>query len=291
VTDKVLQLCVLECATRPAGAVNDDVIGCAGNVAWVIDGATDIGDEPLVDPLSDAAWLARTVGDWFTANADALPANLEEIVPGLTEHVAQKFARLHHRPPVGRFEHPSAAGLAIRLEGAELAYLSVGDCTLLVQTPGGATVRYGVAEDEAGDAWLAQHLSTAAASPHGDAATLRAGLLPVLRQARERMNLSPGYGVFSITAPPPDYVLSGRVPLAAGTRILLASDGFMRLVDVFNLFTVDALLDATIERGVAAMIDILREAEQSDAACRRFARAKCSDDASALLATVGPGLD
>ena len=197
------------------------------------------------------------------------------------------FTRRCYRTPAGRFEHPSASGFIIRLEGEELGYLAVGDCTLLVQAPGGAVDRYGVAEDEAGDAWLAQHLSEAIAAPSSDATDLRAGLLPVLRQARDRMNLSPGYGVFSITPPPSDYVLSGRISLELGTRILMASDGFMRLVDVFNLFTLDALIHETFDRGVPAMIDILRGTEQSDSTCRRFPRAKRSDDASALLATVG----
>ena len=285
---RVFRLCVAEASSVASGVVNDDVVGHIGNAAWVIDGATDIGEGPLVGEASDAAWLAGALGDWLASRARDLPANLKEIVPSFADHAAQQFARLSRRAPTGRFEHPSAAGLVAHIEGPDLVYLALGDCSLLVQWPNGGVFRYGVPDEEAGDAWLAQHLSASAnsADPEASASQLRAGLMPVLRQARERMNLSPGYGVFSITATPSEYVLSGRVPLEDGTRILLASDGFMRLVDVFGTFNVDELMGMTVDLGVAAMLDILRRTERSDDACRRYPRAKCSDDASALLATV-----
>ena len=137
--------------------------------------------------------------------------------------------------------------------------MALGDCSLLVESADGAVVRYGIQDDEAGDAWLSQHLSTAA-RPTGpnaepDPTQIRARLLPTLRKARERMNLLPGYGVFSITPPPPRYVTCDRIPVREGARLLLASDGFMRLVDVFSEFSVTELLAETFEHGVSTHDD------------------------------------
>ena len=50
---------VLDIASRGSGSHNEDRAGSAGNLAWVIDGATDLVEEPLVGEYSDAAWLAE----------------------------------------------------------------------------------------------------------------------------------------------------------------------------------------------------------------------------------------
>jgi hypothetical protein len=284
------QLCVCDAFCHPGGSVNADVVGHTGNVAWVIDGATDIGDGPLVDVRSDAAWFATEVGEWLSDHACALPARLDGLVTNLTEHVAQDFTRLSRRPPADRFEHPSATSLIVRVEGRDLEYLALGDCSLLVTGSDGSFHRFGVQDEDAGDAHLSDHLSLPV--PLGgeteDPTEIRARLLPVLRSQRARMNLVPGYGVFSITAPPPEYVTCDRIPLAEGARILIASDGFMRLAHIFRAWTPADLLSATFERGVTAMTQELRCLEASDTACRSHPRAKTSDDATALLATVMP---
>jgi len=47
-------------ASHGAGANNEDVAGHCGNAAWVIDGATGVGD-PVLAGVSDAAWFAHWV--------------------------------------------------------------------------------------------------------------------------------------------------------------------------------------------------------------------------------------
>ncbi len=279
------KLSVDDASSFAASIVNDDVVGHQGNSAWVIDGATDLCDEPLVDPESDAAWLANLIGRWLTRHP--LPPRLGDIIPALTQDAADEFAKQRSRPPVERFEHPSAAGLILRLDGTELEYLALGDCSLVVESSGGDVVRYGVGDDT-GDAGLADRLSDMGsdATNDGRATIDREGLMPILRDGRRRMNLAPGYGVFSITAPPSEHVVTERVQVATGTRLLLASDGFMRLVDVFQAYSLAGLIECAFARGIPAMVDELRTMEREDAAGHRFPRAKCHDDASALLGRV-----
>ncbi|HWJ20418.1 MAG TPA: hypothetical protein VNR65_17005, partial [Geobacterales bacterium] len=53
------------------------------------------------------------------------------------------------------------------------------------------------------------------------------------------------YGVFSITPTPRYFVQAGQIATpAASVHALLASDGLMRLVDVFGLYTADELFAA-----------------------------------------------
>ena len=72
-----------------------------------------------------------------------------------------------------------------------------------------------------------------------------------------------------------------------GGHVLLASDGFWRLVDPYGVLTADALMDAVVARGPAAVLADLRAIEAGDAACVRFPRLKVRDDATAVLLRYG----
>ncbi len=148
---------VSEIATVAASDVNEDRAGAVGSLAWVIDGATDVIDAPLTTAATDASWIAETLDQLIRCVALAPPTDLAELPAILTERLQAEFRRSSIRQPIGRHEHPSAAGLIVRTEGLELGYLSIGDCTLLAQTSAGV-VRLGTNEVEAGDRWVAEAL-------------------------------------------------------------------------------------------------------------------------------------
>jgi hypothetical protein len=112
---QVFRLSVCDAFSVSSGGVNDDVVGHLADTAWVIDGATDIGDEPLVDSRSDAAWFAATVDDWLRARAVGLPPRLEDVLPDVTEHAAREFPRLARRPPTGPNADPDPTQIRARL--------------------------------------------------------------------------------------------------------------------------------------------------------------------------------
>jgi hypothetical protein len=64
----------------------------------------------------------------------------------------------------------------------------------------------------------------------------------------------------------------------------LATDGFTRLYETFSVYSEESLLDAAFQKGLAALVDELRQLERSDAACERFPRVKPYDDTTAVLA-------
>lgn len=146
--------------------------------------------------------------------------------------------------------------------------------------------RIGISEDDAGDKWVAEALASIQSEQEqvgAPAETVREQLWPKLRTARGRMNEPDTYGVFSITPTPPRFILSGSEPIAPGDWALLASDGLMRLVDVFRRYTSEELLLAAIERGIAPLAAELRKLELADSTCVAFPRAKRHDDTTGLL--------
>ena len=109
---------------------------------------------------------------------------------------------------------------------------------------------------------------------------------PEIRARRNRLNTPGGYGVWSITPPPQEFVRTGRDDLDRGAVVLLASDGLMRLVDVYRALTIEELVARARGEGLAALGRELRRIEAGDGANLAYPRAKTTDDATALLLTI-----
>jgi len=77
-----------------------------------------------------------------------------------------------------------------------------------------------------------------------------------------------------------------RRPAAAATHLLLATDGFYRLVDTYGMLTAGELMQAALERGLAPLYAELRRIEDGDPECLAFPRLKARDDATAVLVEV-----
>ncbi|HEY8275921.1 MAG TPA: hypothetical protein VIG52_02880 [Methyloceanibacter sp.] len=274
---------ILDVATLAAGPINEDRAGAAGDLAWVIDGATDVVDAPLTSYPTDASWIAETLDTQLRDLATVAATDLALLPATLAPRLETAFQRVAKRQPIGRQEHPSASGLIVRAKDTRLEYVVVGDCSLVLRTTNGAK-RVGVDDSDAGDVWVAKAVR-GIQGQYSDAMPdqVRERLWPQLRIARSAMNESDGYGVFSLTRPPAKFVKSGSEAVLAGTMVLLATDGLMRLVDVFRRYTVETLLEAASRRGLSSLLMEVRSLESADDYCREFPRAKCHDDATGLL--------
>lgn len=283
-----LRLRVLDEVSLPSGTVNDDRVGAAGPLAWAIDGATDVLAEPLMPGGSDAAWIAAVLDDELRQRASAPIAALSDLVLALTEFTARRFAAEWRRPPEHAHEQPSAAGFIIRLDVAEIEYLSLADCQCLAKAPGEVAVSLGLDPEVAqGDRRAIEVMQTfRATSSSASWKEARAHLWPRIRAARGRLNTPDGYGVMSVIPPPAKFMRTGRGPAKAGMRLLLATDGFMRLVDMFGRYMGDELVDLAGSAGLAALARELREMEAADGDCVHVPRTKPHDDASAILIEV-----
>lgn len=277
-----------------SGHANEDRVGLTDHMAWVIDGATDVLDTPLVGGHpSDASWFADELHAEFARIAADGAAALADLPLLAAERIAPRFELARSRAPRARHEMPSAAALIVSLDsGADkcsngsASYLALADCSLIVDD-GGTVTRYGADLLDLGDQRhreiIAQHRNTRPADATSD---LRVSMRDYLQAARGYLNMPGGYGAFSVVAPRPEHTVTGRFGVRPGTRFLLASDGFMRLADMFEVYTTDALLHAALAHGLAPLLDELRGLERGDATGSDHPRFKTSDDASAMLIEV-----
>jgi hypothetical protein len=279
---------IIDCLTSASGRVNEDRAGTAKDYAWVIDGATDVVERPLTGAATDADWIAGRLDAVFSMLAATPPVHLAILPELAAARLASEFACEAKRAPIDKTEHPSASAIVVRACETGLDYVYLGDCTLLAESLSGF-VRVGVDEIAAGDPQLATALAALHASHGGlEADTARARIWPSIKAGRAAINEPDGYGVFSITPTPKHFVRASQIAMAPGGHVLLASDGLMRLVDVFRLYTSPDLFAAARNEGLAPLFRLLRMVECEDAHGHRYPRAKSNDDATALLLRWSP---
>ncbi len=269
------------------GKQNDDACGAHGNLAWVIDGATDLHDAPFSGAASDAAWIARELDRALRGGAGDLDeAALRALVREASAAAAARVARWS--PPPAPWQKPIASALLLADAGGALVGLDLGDCRLYALGADDAAHAAGGPPDAADkeEAFVAQIAQDVPA--RADGALWRApNVLAVLREARTAQNTATHDAkVFSTDPACADAARVWRLPLARPGHVLLASDGFSALVDRYNAYDAAGLVQAAATHGVAALAGELRAIERDDAGGARHPRFKRSDDATALLLRV-----
>lgn len=253
---------------------NDDRIGSAEQHAWVIDGATDLGEPGLMGERGGAAWLASAAHRAFAGASGPLA----ELCGGVFDCVATDYGRERQREPVAHWELPRASLAAVAIEGESLACGHLGDCVVIHRSASGVAF---LTPEPNRDTEQAE---AAALGPGTGADNVRsAHVLADRRAARERPK-----AVLSVDA---EQARAGmhyaRAPLAKGDDLLLMTDGFAALFDTYRHYDAATLVARVLESGLLPLAAELRRIELEDAACLRYPRFKASDDASVIWLRVG----
>lgn len=262
---------------------NEDAYGTAGAFAWVIDGATGIGDFECLEGPSDAAWLAATASTLLAARIEAGETDLVGLLDGTIEELARRFEREQVRAPQGRYQRPTASILIARFDADGIDVAELGDCCLFARAGNGAVLTVG--SDRAGRA--AERDAARRMIAHK--ATLETPeVRRLMRDGRSRHNTPDGYWVLGLDREAAVHARRRRLDVEAPFAALLATDGFAALVEDYRLYDAPGLLAAAAADGLASLADELRALERiEDPDCLSFPRFKQSDDATALLIRAG----
>jgi hypothetical protein len=258
------------------GRDSEDRIGCdpQRGLAWVIDGATDVCAARLFPAApSDAFWFAGQADRMLRGGADgSVSDRVAALIAGLSNAVARETAGPVSAVPPG--DMPSAALTLLDWAQATgtLSFGGFADCTALIRRPGQAVVappkRVRTHDEQAQARRLLSDGSDIGAT---------------LRRQRAMMNRPDGYWVLSVHSEAMAGLDTHAMAAEPGTRVLLCTDGFYRLVEMYGLYDDAGLFDAAEREGLAALIARLRGFEADAADDIRFGRFKTSDDAAALL--------
>lgn len=273
-------------ASQGPGDVNEDAIGHYGNAAWVIDGATGIGGALLEEP-SDAAWLARTANRFI---ADVLAESLElatlDVLRTVMARCAEALKREAVRSAQGPHELPSAAFAMVRIRHGEAEFTTLADCRVITADKDAEARLYGASAHETIEAGTLQAAKAILqADPNSTAESLKNQLLPRLRANRRMMNQEGGYWVLGIDPAAADHAWQTTVPASPGQRFAVASDGFLRLIELFGVMQPHDLLAMSDEDDWARWLRRLRDLEAEPDSLHRYTRVKRHDDASLIVCT------
>jgi hypothetical protein len=263
---------------------NEDAHGATATAAWVIDGATGVTLGPDILAPSGAAWLAGTLSDiLLSEGGDA--ATLQDLLVRAERAVSERFAAAVDPGLVidGPDMPTGCLGLAVIEEhGLELAV--IGDVSLLHRR---ADRSLSVLSDHAVEVFGERTMNALRRAlrerPDEDPWPM---LRLQIRENRRMANQPGGYNVVHPTLAWAHRVTRARADIAEGDVLLLASDGFFRLVDHFGMHDPDDLIDAALDMGLSTLVERLRAAEIDDRRGERAPRVKVHDDATAVLLRV-----
>jgi hypothetical protein len=262
---------------------NEDSCGACGDWAWVIDTSIFPGTEPIMGEASDAAWLAGFAGRRLS---DLAPQATDG--PALLRHVMEEARTIFlARAPEERRDFltwPVGAMTLAHRAGDSLDVWTFADTTAFVRQPGGAVLTVGEAPGLRAFevAKAAELLKASGATPKTitKTATFRAWLA----ERRERQKQGRGLALLGLDPTAADRVQHERVPCPDGTTVLLTSDGFSALVDLYGAMDANALVETALRDGLETLAREARRIEtEVDSDGRLYPRFKESDDTTALL--------
>jgi len=262
----------LDAVDEAGNSASEDLSGTAGRLAWVLDGASSVfpvRDKVTAEDSSDARWLVERIAKHLEGLAGE-KGPLRSLVAQAIQRTAADAGREWITEAVD--VPPSAALGVVRQVGRSTEYLLLADVSIVMRTHGGYVElidhRVDVVNEPARVA-MAEKL----ALPEATFATAIEHTRPFLADARRTgMNRDGGYWVASVDKAAVDHAVVGVVD--GVQEIVLASDGFMRGVHLFGLFTLEDLFSKPLPEMAAAV----REQERADPDTRTFPRWSVRDD-------------
>jgi len=260
---------------------NEDAFGAAFHRAWVIDGATSLGDSILPGP-SDAAWIAARTNFFFLRHVTT--PDTRDMLSGALRDLQASFARERLRKPEERWEVPFASFLMLTAKPGSLEAVWLGDCRCLTRDSAGERRAFGATrQEEAAEAALAARF----AATDGGSGSRTPEALALLREQRSKLG-TPDHPTVLMPDPSCLEALQSETATRTGqARALLMTDGFSALGLRYHDVEDEVMISTAVDHGLAKLATRLRHIEADiDPAARRFPRWKRSDDATALLVDV-----
>jgi len=253
-------------ASRP----NEDRYGFSGELAWVIDGATDLEPNSFFSAPSDVVWLVDRLNALLQSKGvEGQQPAADGLLRILAQEIGEEMKALGF--PADRI-HPTCSIGLLRsaFDGTELA--RIGDPTCLA---------FGPRTVEVSTTFFGRREAQAIERANGGGLADTDSRDGILRRRQKYIR-----GVFneSVFSGHPEAVLRIQTEFVGPGQAeyaLLCTDGFARAVVDYDLYPDwRALLRSALESGLSAVLDRIRAYEAAGPTGAHF---KKSDDVTALL--------
>lgn len=272
-----------QASEQGSAAYNEDIAGVAGSCAWIVDGSAFFNGAARTAGESEGAWFVRRIDAALRASPpeDGPFSVWAERLEQQLQHDYAALGQGHPEREPG--EGPSAVFGVVRLrrEGGRcrIEGAVIGDVSILIRD-GDRLERW---TDPSSGPFEALTIAAATADGHRPGEVIAAAALAQVLRNRRSLNRPGGYWAAN---PGLSWTAGLRLfstEVSSEATVLLASDGFMRLVDVIAHHDEAGLMDAVARAGAAGAIAELRQLEGADPEAERYRRVKIHDDATALV--------
>ncbi len=268
-------------ADRP----NEDRFGFNPDAAFVLDGATGLGDRQFMEGHgSDAAWMAEFGATRLGERLDGV-VDVAETVRGISSEARDTFHAVAGEQP--RYAWPSCSLTGLRRTPTGFEYFGLGDsCLYLLHDNGRGDFVIPIPGAYEWEQLAAQkHIERAGGIGSSGSAVGDPDTLEDLRKGRSRHNTTESnVWTFGMVPEAADRLYRQPVEITGGATAILCSDGLADLVALYKIYDPAGLVRRAETEGLLPLVEELRRFEREiDPDGLRFPRFKQSDDTTAIL--------
>lgn len=265
---------------------NEDYVGSSTNACWIIDGATKI-TKPNVIGLNEVIWFVTQVSSHLEQSIHQEDLSISSILADILSIIETEYKTTFQTETIDE-EMIAASILIVRYVNQQLELFSLGDCATYIQTQDQGITFQNQAIKQLEEVKIEKIFSQRQNYSSLPFSEFRQQIIiPELKKIKRK---NKDNQVFSAIKINPQSVFGGltcTIPISSSTQILLASDGFSRMIDTYYIFTnYQVFLEYLEVKNVEGLLHLLRETEKLDPEAIKFSRLKISDDASLILATI-----
>jgi serine/threonine protein phosphatase PrpC len=273
------------------GRTNEDRLGYNRDAAFVIDGATGLGDRQFIDGYgSDAAWIAEFAAIRFEQRLNRI-ADPATVLRQVSTEARNAFTAVAGDQP--RYAWPLCSLSALQATDHGFRWFGLGDsCLYLLHDDGQSDFVIpipGAYEWEQHQA--AKHIARVGGIGAAGVANDDPETLEDLRRGRALQNTEGGSTwTFGVVPEAADHLAMVDVPVhGGGATAILCSDGLADLVALYKLYDPATLIQRAATAGLKSLVTELRHLEREiDPDGLKYPRYKQSDDTTAILLRLEP---
>lgn len=263
--------------------INEDIVTIRSDSAWVLDGATGLGDVNCTPGNSAGRWYVEEFNAYLEETVGKQKLSLEEIVHQGIKEVANQFEAYCSNREIDKAHLPSATCGICRLNSDMLEVFVLGDCSILVSRTDGQVDRVYDDRIDALDAEVATQIQHLVTDEGLSILNAREECMTLLRANRRKKNTENGYWALGMDPRPSTEAIEKTFSIRVDDIIYGMTDGFGALVDTYERFSSwrNALIFLN-EAGLEEGLNRIRTTENKDPECVRYPRTKPQDDATAF---------
>lgn len=270
---------------------NEDAIGWGKDYCFVLDGASCLSGQNVIDPVSDAAWMVAKVKNGLCALLDAGdPRPTGELVRQIIAQVRAEYVQALQKKGMSAPEDSPSAGFALfRYRNGKLEFFGLGDCVGVAKLPHGQNfysldLNLPNLDHQVLEQMILLHEKTGMTMREAKTAC-NAQLI----HNRNLRNKPGGYRILDLLTDGIDDARQMSWELTEPICVGAFSDGFAQLAEVFGKYPgYTALFAAMREGDLTEMSRQLCALQDADPDCNSYPRFKLRDDTCALWGIFHP---